>query len=146
MAVTIKEVVIVKNAKGQSNANVIQDKLAPSGHATETGAQPTAVPAKKTPYQVDRLRVHIGTVVMKDFSRGQPTERTIPFNRDVVFENITESTSVSALVMNVVFGQLGDVAGGLIKGASGFGKDAAQTLQKSGKGLFDNIRKAIPQP
>ena len=144
VVVTLNQVVIVKNTKGQSNANAIQDKLAPAGKTTEKGAQ-TAAPAKKMAYQVDRLRVHIGTVVMKDFSKGQPTERTIPFNRDVTFENISESSSISEMVMNVVFGQLGDIAGGLIKDVGGIGKGAAQTIQKTGKGLFDNIKKAIPQ-
>ena len=152
IVVNVQQVVIVKNAKGQSNANAIQDKLAPTGDTPEKSAQP-AVPAKKLAYQVDLVRVHIGTVVKKDYSKGQPTEQTIPFNRDIVFENISESTSISALVMKVVFGQLGDVAGGLIKNAGelskslgGVGKDAAQTLQQTGKGLFDNVRKAIPQP
>ena len=143
IVVKINEVVIVKNAAGQSNANTIQEKLAP---AASSPAQPAAKPAestKKISYQVDRLQVHIGTVVMKDFSKGgQPTERKITLNRDVTFENISESTSVSAMVMKVVFGQLGDVAGGLIKGGSAAVKDAGQTLQKTGKSLFDNLKKA----
>ena len=70
IVVKINEVVIVKNAAGQSNANTIQEKLAP---AASSPAQPAAKPAestKKISYQVDRLQVHIGTVVMKDFSKG----------------------------------------------------------------------------
>ena len=145
IVVTLNRVVIVKNAKGQSNVRQIQDKLAPAGNTTEQAAPPAA-PAKKTAYRVDLLRVHIGTVVMKDYSNGQPTERTIPFNRDVTFENISESSSLSEMVMNVVFGQLGGVAGELIKNVGGLGTDAVQSIQKSGKGLFDSIRKNIPQP
>ena len=146
LVVNVQEVVIVKNAAGRTNANAIQDKLAPAGSGAEGGPEkPAAAPAKKTAYRVDLLRVHIGTVVMKDFSKAQPSERKLTLNRDVIFENITESTSISALVMNVVFGQLGDVAGGLIKGFGGLGKDATQSLQKTGKGLFDSLKKAIPQ-
>ena len=47
--------------------------------------------------------------------------------------------------MKVVFGQLGDVAGGLIKGGAAAVKDVGQTLQKTGKGLFDNLKKVVPQ-
>lgn len=142
IVVNISEVVIVKNAAGQSNANIIQDKLAPSGSSPSQPSSIPAEPTKKISYRVDRMQVHIGTVVIKDFSKGQPTERKIPLNRDVTFENITESTRISAMVMKVVFGQLGDVAGGLIKGGGAAVKDAGQTLQKTGKGLFDNLKKA----
>jgi len=145
LVVNIKEVVVVKNSKGQSNANVIQDKLAPASSSTGKDSQ-SATPAKKASYRVDLMRIHIGTIVLKDFSKGgQSTERKINLNRDVTFENISESTSVSALVMKVVFGQLGDVAGGLIKGGAAAVKDVGQTLQKTGKGLFDNLKKVVPQ-
>ena len=139
MVVNINEVVIVKNVKGQTNTNVIQDKLAPAGGTEGDMAKPSA-PEKKAHYQVDVLRVHIGTVIMKDYSKGQPSEHKITLNRDITFENISESTSVSALVMKVVFGQLGDLTGGLIKGIGNTG----QTLQKTGKGLLDSIKKAVP--
>ena len=142
VVININEVVIVKNAAGQSNANTIQDKLAPAGSSPTQPAANSAESPKKISYQVDRMQVHIGTVLMKDYSKGQPTERKITLNRDVTFENISESTSVSAMVMKVVFGQLGDVAGGLIKGGGAAVKDATQTLQKTGKGLFDNLKKA----
>ena len=144
LVVNVNEVVIVKNAKGQSNANVIQDKLAPASSSTGKDSKSTT-PEKKASYRVDLMRVYIGTIVLKDFSKGQPTERKITLNRDVTFENISESTSVSALVMKVVFGQLGDVTGGLIKGGSAAVKEVGQTLQKTGKGLFDNLKKVVPQ-
>ena len=141
LVVNVKEVVMVTNAKRQTNVNTIQDKLTPGSSSTTT----ETTPAKKTPYQVDLMRVHVGTIVIKDFSKGQPTERKITLNRDVIFENVSESASVSALVMKAVFGQVADVAGGLIKGGSAVLKDAGQTLQKTGKGLFDNLKKVIPQ-
>jgi len=143
--VRINEVVIVKNEQGKTNANTIQDKVAPpSGNSSEPASK-SAAPAKRLAYQVDLLRVHIGTVVIKDYSKGQPpTERKLTLNRDVTFENISESTSVSALVTKVVLGQLGDVAGGLIKSGGAVINDAGQILQKSGKGLFDNLKKVVP--
>ena len=140
--VRINEVVIVKNTQGKTNANAIQDKVAP--RSSEPASKP-AEPAKKLAYQVDLLRVHIGTVVIKDYSKGQlPTERKLTLNRDVTFENISESTSVSALVTKIVLGQLGDVAGGLIKGGGAALNDTEKILQKSGKSLFDNLKKAVP--
>ena len=141
LVVNVKEVVLVTNAKRQTNSDTIQDKLAPASSSTTT----ETTPAKKTPYQVDLMHVHIGTIVIKDFSKGQPTERKMTLNRDVTFEHISESASVSALVMKAVFGQVADVAGGLIKGGSAVLKDTGQTLQKTGKGLFDNLKKVVPQ-
>ena len=142
--IILDEVVIVKNSEGKSNANAIQDKLTPASNSAPAAETKPAGEGKKISYQVDRMRVHIGTFVIKDFSKGQPTERSMKLNRDVTFENISESSSISALVMKVVFGQLGDVAGGLIKGGSAVVGEAGQVLQKSGKGLFDNLKKAIP--
>ena len=145
VVVNIENVVIIKNAAGRTNASVFQDKLAPAASSASDGKKP-AESSNGASYRVDLLRVHIGTVIMKDFSKARPTEHKLNLNRDVVFENITESTSVSALVMKIVFGQLGDIAGGLIKDGGSAGKEVTQTIQKSGKGLFDNIKKAIPQP
>jgi len=143
--VRINEVVIVKNAQGKTNANTIQDKVAPPSANSPEPTSKSAASEKKLAYQVDLLRVHIGTVVIKDYSKGQqPTERKLTLNRDVTFENISESTSVSALVTKVVLGQLGDVAGGLLKGGGAVVNNTEKVLQKTGKGLLDNLKKAVP--
>jgi hypothetical protein len=143
LVVNVNEVVVVKNQKGQTNANVIQEKLSPSTTGKSGGEQKPAT-TKKTPYRVDLVRVHIGTVITKDFSKAPPTERKLTLNRDVEFKDLTESSSISALVMKTILGPLGDVAGDLVKGVGGTLKGTSQTIEKTGKGFFDTIKKAVP--
>jgi uncharacterized protein involved in outer membrane biogenesis len=142
LVVNVNEVVVVKNQKGQTNANVIQERLSPAASGQTGGSQAPA--SKKKPYRVDLIRVHIGTVIIKDFSKSTPTERKMTLNRDVVFRDVNESTSISALVMNTILGPLGDVAGDLVKGVGGVLTGTTQNLQKGSKGLFDTIKKAVP--
>jgi hypothetical protein len=141
----VNEVVIVKNEKGQSNANVIQAKFSPPTPA-KPGSEmqsPPPSPGKKATYRVDLIRVHIGTVIIRDFSKGTPTERKMTLNRDVVLKDVTESTSISALVMSTILGPIGDVAGDLVKGGL---KDVGQNLEKTSKGLMDSLQKEITLP
>jgi hypothetical protein len=142
--------VLVKNAKGESNAQVLQAKVTP---ASSGATQPKSGEASKpgpsgggAHYQVDLVRVHVGTVRILDYSKGaKPSEKKITLNKDVVFNNVTESTSITALVMRTVFGSVGEVAGDLVKGLGDVTKGATETLQKSSQGLFDSIKKAVPQ-
>ena len=143
LVVNVNEVVVVKNQKGQTNANVIQEKLSPPATGQTGGAKQPAATKKKA-YRVDLIRVHIGTVIIKDFSKSTPTERKMVLNRDVTFKDVNESTSISALVMSTILGPLGDVAGDLVKGVGGALTGAEKTLEKSGKGLFDTIKKTVP--
>ncbi len=145
LAVNAEEVVLVKNEKGQSNAQVLQAKITPASTSTGGGQPPKTEPATKTHYRVDLIRMHIGTVRVLDYSKGKPTEKKFTLNKDVVFNDVTESTSISALVMNTIFGQVGQVAGELMKGLGSSTKGATDTLQKSGKGMVDKLKQAAPQ-
>jgi len=136
LVVNVSEVVVVKNEKGETNANRIQSKLSPAGGP--------ATAEKTRSYRVDMLRVHIGTVIIKDYSRAKPTEKKITLNQDVVFKDITESASLSALIMRTMLGPVGNVAGDLVKDAGKTMKGAGDSLQKTGKGLLDDLKKAVP--
>ena len=148
VAVNVTEVVLVKNAKGETNAQVLQAKVTPasSGSSQPGGDKsPKTEPSGGAHYRVDLVRVHIGTVRILDYSKGtKPTEKNITLNKDVVFKDVNESTSITALVMRTVFGQVGAVAGDLVKGLGGATKGATDTLQKTSQGLFDSIKKAVP--
>ncbi len=149
VAVNVAEVVVVTNGKGQTNAQVLQAKVTPvsSGSGeSKTGESPKTKPPGGAHYRVDLVRVHIGTVRILDYSKGsEPGEKRLTLNKDVVFNNVTEATSITALVMRTVFGQVGEVAGDLVKGLGGVTKGATETLQKSSQGLFDSIKKVVPQ-
>lgn len=143
LAVNVEQVVLVKNEKGETNAQVLQAKVTPaaSGSDQTKGAEQ----ASKTHYRVDLVRVHIGTVKVLDYSKGKPSEKKFTLNKDVVFKDVTESTSITALVMNTVFGQVGEVAGEIMKGWGSATKGATDTMQKTGKGVFDKLKQAAPQ-
>jgi uncharacterized protein involved in outer membrane biogenesis len=141
LTLNVREVVIVKNEKGQTNAGLIQSR---ASSANSPGSGKKTAGQRKTPYRLDLLRVHIGTVIIKDFSKAQPTERRITLNRDMTFENITESSSVSALVMRSVLGPVGDAAGDLVKDVGGTVKGTGQNLQKTGRSLLESLKKVVP--
>jgi uncharacterized protein involved in outer membrane biogenesis len=148
VSVNVTEVVIVKNAKGQTNAQVLQAKVSPpsAGTTQPKGKEPPKPePSGGAHYRVDLVRVHVGTVRIIDYSKGsKPTEKKMTLNKDVVFQDVTESTSITALVMRTVFGQVGEVAGEFVKGLNEATKSTQDALQKSSQGLFDSIKKAVP--
>lgn len=135
LIVNVEQVVLVTNAKGEINAQVLQAKVTPA--STGSDQNQGAPPGAGRRYTFDLIRVHIGTV--------KQNERMFTLNRDVEFRNVTEATSITALVMNTVFGQVGDVAGVLVKGLGDVTKGATDTLQKTGKGAFDKLKQVVPQ-
>jgi hypothetical protein len=138
LVVNVKEVVIVKNQKGVTNVNLIQEKLAPSA---KSGGEEKPAGEKKKTYRVDLVRVHIGTVIQKDYSKAKPTERRIELNQDVVLNNVTESSSLSAIVMQAMLGPVGNVAGDLMKNAGEAVKSTGDALRKTTDDIFNVFKK-----
>ena len=152
LIVNVAEVDLVKNEKGEANATVLQNRAESiSGGSSKPPSADTSGTAssapkeeRKMPYRVDLVKVHIGSVIKRSFSSdGKSSENKITLNVDATYKDINESSSITKLVMDTVFGQLGAVAGEMIKGAGSAVKDAGQTLQKTGKGLFDNLKKSV---
>jgi uncharacterized protein involved in outer membrane biogenesis len=137
MIIDVNELVVVKNAKGESNVQRIKGIV-----ASDSGSS--------TKYRVDTLRVKVGTVVIKDFSRGKPTERAMALNVSATYNNITDSTDISRLVLLTVMSQvklpdIGIKADDLKKGLGDAVKGAGETLEKAGKGLMDAIKQVVPE-
>ncbi|MBM3859808.1 MAG: hypothetical protein FJ395_09185 [Verrucomicrobia bacterium] len=139
LTVNVAEVNLVTNAKGETNYSVLQNRASSVG-----GGGAPKEEKKVTPYRVDLLKVHVGTVFKctlgtdgKEKSKTQVLFK--PLNAK--YENITECTSISKLVMDTLFTQVGTVAGEVIKGAGEAVKGATDTLQKTTKGLFDAFKK-----
>ena len=144
MLINIKQLVVVKNGKGESNAMKLKGVVS-SGRSSSTK------------YRVDKLRIHIGTVTIKDYSRGKPTERNITLNVDATYKDITDSTDITRLVLMTVMSQvhlpdigikMDDLKKGLgnVQDAAGkAAKGASETLEKAGKGLLDTLKQAAPQ-
>lgn len=134
MLVDIDHIVMVKNNKGESNAQKLKGVTASDKPST----------AK---YRVDQLRIHIGTVTVKDYSRAKPTERVIPLNVTATYKDITDSTDITRLVLLTVMSQaklpdIGVQPDDLRKGLSNVENLAGETLKgatEAGKGLLDQL-------
>ena len=141
MLINIKQLVIVKNNKGDSNAMKLKGVVSPPGSASSTK------------YSVDKLRIHVGTVTIKDFSHAKPTERNVTLNVDATYNNITDSTDITRLVLLTVMSQvhlpdIGIKTEDLKKGLDNVTNAAGEALKgatEATKGLFDSIKKAVPQ-
>src|SRR5882724_944013 len=142
MLINIKQLVIVKTDKGDSNAMKLKGVVSSGGGSKSS-----------TKYQVDQLRIQVGTVTIKDYSRAKPTERTLTLNLQRTYKNISDSTDITRLVLLSIagsvplpdigikpedlkkgLGSVTDAAGGALKGVT-----------EETKGLFDNLKKSLPQ-
>lgn len=139
MLINIKQLVIVKNTKGESNAQKLKGVVS-SGKSSSK-------------YYVDTLRVHIGTVTIKDYSRPKPTERNVTLNVDATYKNISDSTDITRLVLLTVMSQvrlpdIGVNTDDLKKNLGDVGNQAGQALKGATDaigGLFDNLQKGSSQ-
>jgi len=152
----VRQLVIVKNRKGESN-------LARLRGASPASA-PAASPASNAPVpmqssvpprhcRVDILRVKIGQVVYKDFTGAKPVETVQNLNFSATYRNITETGMINHLVLLTVFQRLGlppDVGiavDGLLRGLSGVTdaaghllKETGQTLKEGSKSLWEKVK------
>jgi len=139
MLINIKQLVVVKTDKGDSNAMKLKGVVSSGGGSSK--------------YSVDKLRIHIGTVTVKDYSRPKPSERNISLNVDATYNNITDSTDITRLVLLTVMSQvklpdIGIKTDDLKKGLTNVTNAAGEALKgvtEQTKGLFDNLKKALPQ-
>ncbi|HUJ10204.1 MAG TPA: hypothetical protein VL171_09270 [Verrucomicrobiae bacterium] len=158
MLINLKQIVIVKNAKGETNVQRLKGVTSSSSANKSEPAKPAGgTPAKKTSYRVDQLRVHIGTVTYKDYSKAKPTERTIPLNVNATYQNITDSTDISRLVLMTMLNQvhLPDIGvnvneleknlSGVTGSASKAMEGAAKSIEKTGQGFFKDLEKSLPK-
>jgi len=154
MLVNLKQIVVVKNAKGESNVQRLKGVASPSSGTGSKTAKTEST--KKTSYRVDQLRVHIGTVTIKDYSKGKLSERNIPLNVDATYKDITDSTDITRLVLMTMMSQvhLPDIGinmnelkqnlSGVTDSAGKALQGASQELEKSTKGFFNSLEKSLP--
>jgi len=141
MLINIKQLVIVKTAKGDSNAMKLKGVV--SGGDSKSSAK----------YQVDQLRIQVGTVTIKDYSHAKPIERTLTLNLHRTYNNISDSTDITRLVLLSIAGSvplpdIGIKTDDLKKGLGNVTNQAGQTLKgatDSVGGLFDNLKKSLSQ-
>jgi hypothetical protein len=136
MLVELKEIVIVKKSGGDSNVAKLKQMLF-SGKGS-------------TKYQIDLLRVKCaGEVVIKDYSRGKPSERRIPVNVAAEYKNISDSTDITRLVLLTVISQvhlpdIGIKPDELKKSLGESVKGIGDSLDKAGKSFGDTLKQLFP--
>lgn len=143
MLINIKQLVVVRNEKGDSNAMKLKGVVSSGGSSS-------------TKYRVDKLRIHVGTVTLKDHSRAGLGDRNYPLNIDATYINITDSTDITRLVLLTVMSRvnLPDIGiktedlkkslGNVTDSAGKTLENVSKTAEEAGKGLFDTIKKAVP--
>jgi len=92
LKLNLKELIVVKNKKGELNLNslkVVKKKKETAGKD-----------AKKTHFQIDALELKIGRVIYKDYSTGG-APKVREFNVDVEerYENITDPRALGKLII-----------------------------------------------
>jgi len=137
MIINIKQLTVVKNSKGETNARKLKAVVS-SGKSSSK-------------YFVDTLRVHVGTVSIKDYSRPKMTERDTRLNIDATYKNISDSTDITRLVLLTVMSQvrLPDIGintdelkknlGDVTNQAGKTLKDATDSFDKAAKGIGDDL-------
>lgn len=93
----LKEFIVVKNARGELNINALR-ALAARGEPAPEGAPKEE---KKMPdIKIDLLKLKIGKVVYKDYSRGgAPEVKVFNVNLDEQYQNITDPKQLVSLII-----------------------------------------------
>lgn len=135
----ISNIVVVRNAKGETNL----ERLKGVGGRE---AKPASTDA--TQFRVDTLHLSVGTLTYRDYTKNPPTVRTIPANVDATYKDITESTDITRLVLvtvmsKVSFAELGVNLLGLSKDLGPLKQMGSNVLQGSGQAVKDGLLDAV---
>jgi uncharacterized protein involved in outer membrane biogenesis len=146
MKIDLKQVVVVTNTKGDSNLKRLQ------GLGGSSTTNTNANSGRSSKFQLDVVHIHFGTVTTKDYSSGTLIERSTPLNVDVTFQNITDTTDVTRLVLMTIMSRLPDVGLRMDDLQSGLGtvnggaKSAVKSATDRAKGLYDRLKPAKATP
>jgi uncharacterized protein involved in outer membrane biogenesis len=144
MRIALNEFFVIKNEKGELNLNALkvvkEDKT--SGKPAESPAQKGEAPD----IRIDKLRLKIGKVVYKDYSKGgAPVVREFNINLDEEFTDITDPEKLVGLIvvkalMGTPIAALTNFDLGALQGTIG---DTLDTAQKVTTGLVTTAGKTL---
>lgn len=133
----LKELLIVKNKDGKLNL----DYLKPAGSEKATTDKP-AKTAKAPQIQIDSLRLKIGKVIYKDYSKGgAPSVQEFSLNLDESYNNISNINAILPLIMtkalyNTTIGKLVNFD---VKGLASQLDLSGMNLDELGLGKFKDL-------
>lgn len=129
----IKEFVIVKNEKGELNLDSLK--------SLQKNKQPS-IKGRKKQIQIDHFRLRVGTVVYKDYSRGDPPMiKEFHLNLDQRFDDVDDPDTLVRLIVakSIIHTSIGQLAninlGLLVEGIPATLKGALMGTVETGKGI-----------
>ena len=159
----LKEFVVVKNSKGKLNLDALR-----TVQAQKEGKSPSqTAPGKAPEIRIDSLKLSIGKVIYKDYSRpGAPAVREFNINLNESYANIDNPYSLASLIvvkalMNTSIasltnfdlqglqGTVGDTLAGAQKTAAATQKQAAQAAKaaaEAAKQASDTVKNVLKSP
>lgn len=141
--VHLKEVTIVKNAKGEVNVNALKPKKDDQGKPAPKKAAPK--------FHIDKLTLSIDKVVYKDYTGGgKPNVQTFDVNiKNRTFTHMEDPTAIVSVIMLEALTRtsiakiadldtsfLTDNAKGILNEGLGLVKDGAGTLETQAKNVL----------
>ena len=159
--IDVKEFTVVKNEKGELNLNSLKVVK-----AAKEGKKPGAGRKGKTPaIQIDNLKLKVGKVVYKDYSKGaEPSVKEFNVNIDEEYKNISNPYAVVSLVVvkalrnttianlanfdlqglqgtiSETLGSAKKVAGEAVVKAQEAVKETEETIKKTAESLTDALK------
>jgi uncharacterized protein involved in outer membrane biogenesis len=100
LRLNLNEFVVIKNKQGVLNIDSLT--AVQTGKKTEPvkTQEPEAQPAEKLQIKIDLMKLKIGKVIYKDYSKGnEPFIRTLNLNIDEEYENITDPEAVVRIIV-----------------------------------------------
>lgn len=153
VVVDVKQMTIIKNKEGKLNVDSL--KVAKAGDK-KSGAQESS----DMPIQIDLLKLNVGEVIVKDYTKGEPPMvQAYPAGiNNQEFKNITSVQALTALIMMEAMGPTALKSAGMYTAATvlgvGFlpagvagvliGKDSAeQEFSVSGDKVYKTVLKLV---
>ncbi len=152
LQLNLKELLVERNGKGELNLDAL--KFVKEKREEKAAGRP-APSGEAMPLLIDHLRLQIGRVVYKDYSRGSsPFVREFDIHLDEEYSHVTDLRVLASLVLvratvNTAIADLtnlptdllkGDVEG-VLKRAAGFGLDTSKDVAEK---AIKTLRNLIP--
>ncbi|HOW42436.1 MAG TPA: AsmA family protein [Candidatus Omnitrophota bacterium] len=140
MRLNLKEFTVIKNAKGELNLDSLTAVQQQQTRKEEKPQPQAQMPAM----QIDLLRLDIGTVVYKDYSRGgQPRVQTYAINIHETYKDITNPQAFVSLIVVKALGHttIGKLADFDVKGLErGIGSTLKSATKVVGTAAADTVK------
>lgn len=146
----LKEFFVVKNSKGELNLDALKNIQAQK----TSQSSPKKAPGRAPEIKIDALKLSIGKVIYKDYSKGgSPTVKEFNINLNESYSNVENlntlvnliivkalmNTTISSITNFDLKGLEGSV-GGVFTGAGKAASAAVSTAEEAGKKVTDTIK------